>query len=76
MIRVEQLRRKCIGCNACVEIAPYRWRVSKKDGKCTLIGGSVKKDIYSVNVDEDELDDLKMAAKNCPVKIIRVQAKN
>ena len=73
MIRIEHLRRKCIGCNACVEIAPYRWRVSKKDGKCTLIGGSLKKEIYTIFVDDEEEREAKMAAKNCPVKIIRVE---
>ncbi len=43
MVRITQLRAKCIGCNACVEADKYRWRVSKKDGKCTLIGGTEKK---------------------------------
>ncbi|MHB8402007.1 MAG: hypothetical protein ACYDCN_08335 [Bacteroidia bacterium] len=42
MIRITQQRAKCIGCNACVEAAFYRWRISRKDGKCTLIGGKEK----------------------------------
>ncbi|MCC6689552.1 MAG: 4Fe-4S binding protein, partial [Saprospiraceae bacterium] len=39
MVRIIQQRDKCIGCNACVEAAVYRWRLSRKDGKCTLVGG-------------------------------------
>ena len=43
MIRIIHQREKCIGCNYCVELAFDRWRMSKKDGKCTLIGGKNKK---------------------------------
>lgn len=72
MIRIIQQRAKCIGCNACVEVADYRWRVSRKDGKCTLIGGAEKKGFYSVLVNDDELQDILLAAKNCPVNIIKL----
>lgn len=72
MIRIIQQRAKCIGCNACVEVADYRWRVSRKDGKCTLLGGAEKKGFYSVLVNDDELQDILLAAKNCPVNIIKL----
>ena len=72
MLRITQQRAKCIGCNACVEAAPYRWRVSKKDGKCTLVGGVEKKGYFSVIVHEEELEDNQRAAANCPVHIIRL----
>ena len=72
MIRINQQREKCIGCNACVEIAPYRWRMSKKDGRCTLIGGEQKRNMYSVVVGDEELIDTEKAIANCPVKIIQV----
>ncbi len=72
MIRIIQQRDKCIGCNACVEAADYRWRVSNKDGRCTLIGGINKKGFYSVLVNDHELEDNIMAAKHCPVNIIQV----
>jgi ferredoxin len=71
MIRILQHRHKCIGCNACVEADKYRWRVSKKDGKSTLVGGIDKKGWFTVCVDEDELEFVKNAEKNCPVNIIR-----
>lgn len=73
MIRISQQRAKCIGCNACVEAADYRWRMSRKDGKSTLLGGQLKRDFYSVVVDDHELEDNEQAARNCPVKIIQVQ---
>ncbi|MBL7827899.1 MAG: ferredoxin [Saprospiraceae bacterium] len=72
MIRITQQRAKCIGCNACVEAAEYRWRINKRDGKCTLVGGVDKKGFYSVLVNDLELDDNLLAAKNCPVNIIQV----
>ena len=72
MIRIIQQRIKCIGCNACVEAADYRWRISTKDGKCTLVGGVEKKGFYSVLVNDDELEDNLKAAKNCPVNIIKI----
>jgi ferredoxin len=73
MIRIVQQREKCIGCNACVEAADYRWRISRKDGKCTLIGGTEKKGWFTARVDDDELEANLLAAANCPVKIIRVE---
>ncbi len=73
MIRIIQQRDKCIGCNACVEAAAYRWRISTKDGKCTLVGGVNKKGFYSIVVNEHEYDENVIAAKNCPVNIIKIQ---
>lgn len=72
MLRIIQQRIKCIGCNACVEAADYRWRISTKDGKCTLVGGIEKRGFYSVVVNDLEYDDNMKAAKNCPVNIIKV----
>jgi len=73
MIRITQQRNKCIGCNACVEVAKYRWRISKKDGKSTLIEGREKKGWFSVIVGDDELEANLKAAKNCPVNIIKIE---
>ena len=73
MVRITQLRAKCIGCNACVEADKYRWRVSKKDGKCTLIGATEKKGWYSVLVEEDEFEANLTASKHCPVNIIKIE---
>ena len=73
MVIITQQRDKCIGCNYCVELAYNRWRMSKKDGKATLIGGVNRKGFYTVKVREDELEDNIKAADACPVKIIHVK---
>jgi ferredoxin len=72
MPKILQQRSKCIGCNLCYEIWPLRWRISRTDGKCTLIGGIEKKGIWQVTVSEDELPPNREAAKACPVKIIQI----
>ena len=66
-------RQKCIGCNACVEAAPERWRVSKKDGRCNLINGKEKKGIDRILVGIEEYDQNLRAANNCPVGIIKIE---
>ncbi|MBW7846132.1 MAG: ferredoxin [Bacteroidia bacterium] len=73
MIQITQFRNKCIGCNACVEAAPYRWAISRKDGKCTLVGAKSVKEIYTINVPDLEWEDNLKAAEACPVKIIHIK---
>lgn len=65
-------RNKCIGCNACVESAPNRWRISKKDGKSILIDGKEKKGFFIASINIDEYNENFEAAKNCPVHIIKL----
>lgn len=72
MIRIIQLRDKCIGCNACVEAAHTRWRMSRKDGKSVLIGAVQKKKVHSVIVGDDELSENMQALRNCPTKVIQI----
>ncbi len=73
MVRITLQRFKCIGCNACVEAYPARWRISRHDGKCTLVNSAEKKSYYSVLVEDDEYQDNLRAALNCPVRIIKVE---
>ncbi|OFZ53760.1 MAG: ferredoxin [Bacteroidetes bacterium RIFCSPHIGHO2_02_FULL_44_7] len=72
MIQILFNRGKCIGCNGCVEAAPDRWRVSKKDGRCHLIESVEKKGMYQVLVNDDEYAENVQAAANCPMKIIQI----
>ncbi|MBK6273732.1 MAG: ferredoxin [Saprospirales bacterium] len=72
MITIIQQRAKCIGCNYCVELAPQRWRMSRKDGKSVLLEATDKKGFWNVKVREDELESNLKAAKACPVNIIQV----
>jgi len=73
MIRITQQREKCIGCNYCVEAAFSRWRMSTKDGKCTLIGAKEKRGFHTIVVGDDEYEENVVAAHICPVKIIKVE---
>lgn len=73
MVKVFHYRAKCIGCNACVETNKNRWRMSRKDGKSTLIGAVEKKGIYRTEVEDGEYKLVMKAVKNCPVKIIRLE---
>ena len=72
MITIIQQRANCIGCNYCVELAPQRWRMSRKDGKSVLLEATDKKGFWNVKVREDELESNLKAAKACPVNIIQV----
>ncbi|MCB0835425.1 MAG: ferredoxin [Bacteroidetes bacterium] len=73
MFRIIFFRGKCIGCNGCVEAAPDRWRISRKDGRCNLVGGKQKKNTYQTIVSMEEYEQNEKAATNCPVKIIRLE---
>jgi ferredoxin len=66
MFKVLHYRERCIGCNACVEAAFQRWRMSKKDGKAVLIGGIEKRGIYQISLSEVERDDNVLAMEACP----------
>jgi ferredoxin len=69
VITIIQQRAKCIGCNYCVELAPQRWRMSRKDGKSVLLEAIDKKGFWNVKVREDELES---NLKACPVNIIQI----
>lgn len=73
MVIITHQREKCIGCNYCVELAFDRWRMSKKDGKATLLGGENKKGFHTVRTDDVEFEANKRAAEACPVNIIKVK---
>ena len=76
MIQIAYQRKKCIGCNYCIELAPERWKMNKKDGRSVLLGSRNKKGFYTAEVDEEEYEANKASAKVCPVKIIRINRLN
>ncbi len=76
MIQISHQRKKCIGCNYCVELAPNRWRMNKKDGKSVLLESENKKGFHIVEVNKIELNENLAAARSCPVKIIQVKILN
>ena len=74
MVIISHQRKRCIGCNYCVELAFDQWRMSKKDGKATLIGSQEKKGFYTLRIDDEEaFEPNQKAAVACPVNIIQVK---
>lgn len=72
MHKIIQYRKKCIGCGVCYEQQPELWRMSKKDGKATLLNGKEKKNIFVVNVTDTEAGKAKLVADSCPIRIIKI----
>lgn len=73
MPKLIHYRQRCIGCNACVEIDYDRWRMSKRDGKATLIGGIDKKGIYQLPIKHIDIEVCESVIKACPVNVIRME---
>lgn len=72
MANIVHYRRKCIGCGICYEMMPAIWRMSKKDGKATLLKSTLKKDLFILSIDGSLVEEAKKTASACPVKIIHV----
>lgn len=72
MAKIVHYREKCIGCNICFEMQPEYWRLSKKDGKATLINSYVKKDTHLLDIPDDHITISKQTTEHCPVKVIKV----
>lgn len=74
MVVITLQRKKCIGCNYCVELAPNQFQMSKKDGKSVLLKSVDKKGFFTLKSNEHViLEDCENASKACPVKIISVK---
>lgn len=76
MVIVTLQRKKCIGCNYCVELAPKQFQMSKKDGKSVLLHTKDKKGFYTLkSTDVSILENAMKAKEACPVNIISVKLK-
>ena len=76
MIQIVYHRKKCIGCNYCIELAPERWAMNKKDGKSVLLGSRNNKGFFTAEVQDDEYKVNNLIAKVSPVKIIHINKLN
>ena len=72
MPKIIQYRNKCIGCGVCVEQQPELWRMSRKDGKATLIHAHIKRDIHVLSIPFEQQERSGEVAELCPVRIIKV----
>jgi ferredoxin len=72
MAGIIHYRDKCIGCGICYELQPELWRMSKKDGKATLLKSKARKKVYILNLNASLTLQTRDIAKACPVKIIKI----
>ena len=72
MFKIIYYRNKCIGCGICYEQQPGLWRMSKKDGKATLLKSTAKKDVFVLSVSNNIQQRTQEVTRACPVKIIKV----
>lgn len=70
--KIIHYRNKCIGCGLCHEQQPELWRMSKKDGKATLLHSVNKKETYVSPLNEMHREKLEEVIKGCPVKVIKI----
>ena len=71
MAKLVYLRDKCIGCNSCIEHAPGYWEMSD-DGKAKLKDSRKIKNTFILEVNESDIEENKLAAEACPVRIIKI----
>lgn len=72
MAKIIHYRNKCIGCGICFEMQPELWRMSKRDGKATLLRSTEKKDVFVLLIHKDIQHQTEQVKKACPVKIIKI----
>lgn len=72
MNKIVYYRNRCIGCGICYEQQPALWRMSKKDGKATLLKSTEKKGVYVSPVSNTIQQQTLEVARACPVKSIKI----
>ncbi len=72
MHKIIHYRNKCIGCGICQEQQPELWRMSKKDGKATLLKATCKKELFILSIPNAQVLPTKEVAQACPVRVIKV----
>ena len=76
MVIITLQRKKCIGCNYCVEVAPQQFQMSQKDGKSILINSYERKGFFTLKESDNEIfEQVQSAADLCPSNIISVKMK-
>jgi len=65
-------RNQCIGCGICHQLQPAYWRMSRKDGKATLVQGVIKKATVVRVIEEGDLWVSRQVMRDCPVRIIKI----
>ena len=74
-MKILHFRKDCIGCNVCVEHAPDYWKISETDGKADLLNSLERNGEFSREIKFGDLEKIKLAEKDCPMNIIKIQGK-
>ncbi|MBI4162067.1 MAG: ferredoxin [Candidatus Aenigmarchaeota archaeon] len=74
---IDHDRPNCIGCGACVAVAPEFWEIKAADGKSDVIGSEKQEENGEVvrevlNIAETNYAKNKEAADSCPVNVIHI----
>jgi ferredoxin len=72
MAKIIYYRNKCIGCGVCFELQPELWRMSKRDGKATLLRSCEKKEVYLLAFSPGIHHEIQKVSLACPVKSIKI----
>ncbi len=76
MVIITLQRKKCIGCNYCVEVAPQQFHMSQKDGKSILVKSYERKGFFTLKEPDNAVyEQVQKASELCPAKIISVKMK-
>jgi len=72
--KIEHDRANCIGCGACVAVAPDHWEMND-DGKSDIIKGKDRKEDgwQEKDISEEEYKENMEAAESCPVNVIHLK---
>ena len=73
MRKVIYHRKKCIACGYCCEISPHFWQINHADGKCDLLGGTGKNDIYRMAIFDSDLSMIQECVDACPADCIDIE---
>jgi len=72
--KIEHNRPNCIGCGACVAVAPDYWEMND-DGKSDIIKGKDRKEDgwQEKDIEEKDFKENMEAAESCPVNVIHLK---
>ena len=78
---IDHDRPNCIGCGACVAVAPEFWEIKEADGKSDVIGakrieekGETVRE--TLDIADKDFAKNKEAAESCPVNVIHLMDKS
>ncbi len=72
MAKILFYRDKCIGCGICYELQPDIWRLSKRDGRATLLKSVLKNKVFVLPVSVEIKEKTRELEKACPIRIIKL----